>query len=355
MDNWQERLEQIEGNNDGREDYSATITLPIGMISFDNADSVLRPPVMSQKDVSDKEREEYESLYQSIKEVGILNNPSIRKRSDGKFVILDGTQRFYAMTQLHNEDNSRFAEVQVNYFPNVKGNNSIWKRQIAGNARNVETRPAAYARLLNGMLARDLNITQNDLAEMSGLSQAHISQLLKLNNLARPIQDMVDSGIIKVTTAIHLAKLPEHEQIDWIERATTLTLEQFLPKVNQRLQAIRRENRGENNDPDAELYVFITRKKDEIVSHLQESINNIDEKAEFDPESVDFHRGYISALEWVGRIDEVSIQQKRLERDAEETARAQKRAEKETAKLDKKAEKVGIADLLGTKVAQPTI
>lgn len=318
----------------------------------------------------EKSAVEFQELVDSIRKSGVLTAILIRRQpgSDGKqYELVDGLQRFSAS-----------AEAGLTKIPaqivTLEESDRI-AAQVIGNAVRLETKPVEYAKGLMKILGYNPTWTEADLASKVNKSPAWIGRQLGLLKLHDQIKPLVNDGKVVVANAYALAKLPQDEQLNWLERAQTTDANQFTQQVLERVKAIREANRkGENAGEEQFVPVFHLRKKPEIEGEIKNpefskaliadlkiagSAKNKDEAA---------LAGFLLGLQWVGNMDPKSIEARKakfeeqkkkdaedkVRRDAEKKEKRAKEAEEAAAKAKKDADAAKAAAAnLPAKPAEP--
>ncbi len=150
------------------------------------------------------------------------------------------------------------------------------------------------------------------------------------------IQELVNNGTINITNATNLAKLPQDEQPNFVDRAITMTPAQFVPSVGSRAKEIRdakRQGRTSDGPKPFEPPVYLQK-----ISVLKQELRDlnvgkglINQCGLKDPVDV-----WKMAVSWTLHLDPVSIDVSRIQdeerkKNAEE-AKAKKKQEREKKK-----------------------
>jgi hypothetical protein len=96
-------------------------------------------------------------------------------------------------------------------------------------------------------------MTISDLAKKLAKSLTWVSERLGLVKLTDEIAKLVDANTINLSNAYALAKLPEEEQANFVDRAITMTPQEFVPQVNNRVKEIREAKRQGRDATKAEF------------------------------------------------------------------------------------------------------
>lgn len=249
----------------------------------------IRANPIALRDVNRKS-EEFQELMNSIRSMGIISAISVREKpgEDGKkFELIDGLQRFTSAQEAGTgivEKNPQTGLMEGKMIDN--GTNGkigvvpaiVLERddaealltQIVGNVQRVEMKPAQYAAGLRRLLGYHATWTMAELAAKLNKSPAWVDKQLSLNKLHDSIKPLVDEGKISVTNAIVLAKLPQEEQLQWMDRAQTDSAEKFGTEALERVKQIREANRrGEDAEDPKFTPVVHIRKKAELENEMR--------------------------------------------------------------------------------------
>lgn len=180
------------------------------------------------------ESESYISLRDSVREKGILNPINVREKQDAEgkpyFELIDGLHRFTAATEAGLET----IPAQVLSLDDAQ----VLEAQVVGNLCRVETKPVEYTKQLARMLSMNPLMTVSELANRIHQSPAWVTQRFGLLKLAESIQALVDEGRMNLTNAINLSKLPQDEQLNFLDLALTQSPGDFGPTVVERKKAL---------------------------------------------------------------------------------------------------------------------
>lgn len=280
----------------------------------------------------DTSSEEYRGLVDSIKNVGILNPPSVReiKGEGGEILygVIDGLHRYTAAKD------AGLKEIPA-YIRNMD-DAEIEEAQILANIHKVETKPVEYSKQLQRMLGRNPTLTMNELANRLSKSTQWLNERLGLVKLSPQLGAMVDEGKIPLSNAYALAKLPIEIQPEYLERAMTQQPAEFVPQVSKHIKELRdakRQGREPNPqfEPTARLQK-ISAIKDEtqagaIGTQLCGALKTPLE-------------GFKAALAWVLHLDQISVsadKEKWEKRKAEQEESRKKRELERQEKREKEA------------------
>ena len=148
-------------------------------------------------------KETLEELSKSIKSQGVLQPILARRRASGGFEIVVGERRWRA---------SQLAGLKT--IPTIikdLNNNEAAKIGLIENIQREDLNAMDQARGLQ-RLQKEFNLSQQDLASSVGKSRPTITNLLRLNNLSYPIQELLESGKIEMGHARALLSVKAQAQ-----------------------------------------------------------------------------------------------------------------------------------------------
>jgi ParB family transcriptional regulator, chromosome partitioning protein len=144
-------------------------------------------------------------LIASIKEIGILQPPVVRKVSEGRYELIMGERRFRAAKAA----GLTSIPVIIRQTPD----NELLREALIENIHRSQLNPleeaAAYAGLLD-----DFGCTHDELALKLGRSRPLISNMLRLLNLPASAQRKVAAGVISAGHARALLGLGDEKEIE---------------------------------------------------------------------------------------------------------------------------------------------
>jgi ParB family chromosome partitioning protein len=151
------------------------------------------------------EEEALNELIASIKEIGILQPPVVRKVSEGRYELIMGERRFRAAKAA----GLTTIPVIIRQTPD----NELLREALIENIHRSQLNPleeaAAYAGLLD-----DFGCTHDELAIKLGRSRPLISNMLRLLNLPASVQRKVAAGVISAGHARALLGLSDEKEIE---------------------------------------------------------------------------------------------------------------------------------------------
>ncbi len=202
----------------------------------------------------DKDSEEFQSMVDSVKLIGITNPISVREVPPGpdgtKQVAADGTPIYGLVDGLHRFTAAIAAgltTIPVNIMELDEG--QLYEAQIIANVHKKETRPAEYGKAIQRIMGLYPTRTVAQQAAMLGKPATWLKGILGLNNLTAEIQELVNDGKINQANAFPLSRIPQNEQHEWLERAMTEKSDVFGPAAQARvkeLKAAQKEGRKAN-------------------------------------------------------------------------------------------------------------
>jgi ParB family chromosome partitioning protein len=144
-------------------------------------------------------------LVASIKAIGILQPPVVRKVAENKYELIMGERRFRAAKL------AGFTSIPV--IIRQTPDNELLREALIENIHRSELNPleegAAYAQLLS-----DFGCTQEELALKLGRSRPLISNTIRLLNLPDSVQRKVAAGVISAGHARALLSLTDAAEIE---------------------------------------------------------------------------------------------------------------------------------------------
>jgi len=166
-------------------------------------------------------------LIASIKEIGILQPPVVRKTSGGKYELIMGERRFRAAKAA----GLKTIPVIIRQTPD----NELLREALIENIHRSQLNPleegAAYAQLLT-----DFNCTHEELATKLGRSRPLISNTMRLLNLPASVQRKVAAGIISAGHARALLGITDQNEIEKL--ATRIVAEGLSVRATEEAVAI---------------------------------------------------------------------------------------------------------------------
>lgn len=148
-------------------------------------------------------------LAASIQEHGIVQPIVVRQLEGGNYQIVAGERRWRACLQLHMDSIPAI----------IKDYNEQEALEIAliENIQREDLNPLEEARAYK-LLIEEHDLTQEALSARVGKSRSFIANMLRLLNLARPVQEMLIDGEISIGHGRALLSLPENGQVTLARR-----------------------------------------------------------------------------------------------------------------------------------------
>lgn len=146
-----------------------------------------------------------DELIASIKEIGILQPPVVRMRTNGRYELIMGERRYRA---------AKAAGLKtIPVIIRQTADNELLREALIENIHRSELNAleeaAAYSQLLN-----DFACTHDELAQKLGRSRPQISNTIRLMNLPASVQNKVASGALSAGHARALLGLSDTHMIE---------------------------------------------------------------------------------------------------------------------------------------------
>lgn len=302
--------------------------------------------------VPDKGHEDYKNLKADIAKNGLKTPILVRANPDDPdgFIVINGGHRFAVLEELYAED----LEINPNaeppmvpcMFDVVEDGVEIWFIQMSTNIQQVATKPIELRRAIQGISAnaeaKGHPLTQAEIAKSLNKSQAWVSKIMQLGSLHPDLEGPVNEGKIPLVSASLLARMDEASQLEWGNRAQTLSTDEFGNQATQYLNEMKKS--GKKADPNEFTPQFKLMKKTEAMETLADLTEQVKSNLEQDQlneystiisEAFDggempdlFLLGMLYGFQQVLGVDEASIAKQKAEHQAMINDRARKRAEK---------------------------
>jgi ParB family transcriptional regulator, chromosome partitioning protein len=144
-------------------------------------------------------------LIASIKEIGILQPPVVRKVAEGRYELIMGERRFRAAKAA----GLKSIPVIIRQTPD----NELLREALIENIHRSQLNPLEEAAAYAGLLT-DFGCTHDELATKLGRSRPLISNMLRLLNLPPAVQRKVAAGVISAGHARALLGLSDEKEIE---------------------------------------------------------------------------------------------------------------------------------------------
>jgi len=280
----------------------------------------------------DRETEAYRGLVDSIRSKGVLNPINVREVQDPEtnetiYGLVDGLQRFTASKDA-GKDTIPAQVITI-------AESEQLETQILANVHKIETKPVEYSRALLQLLTNNPLMTRNDLAAKLCKTPAWISERLGLLKLTNDIGELVDDDKIGLSNAYALAKLPQEEQREFVDRAIGMPPQQFAATANARVKELRdAKKQGRDAKPEEFQPVAMLRSRTDMLAELESGKTATKLCEQHKPQNV--RQAFQLALKWALNLDEESVQ---VQKAMDEERKAELKRRKEENALERKKAK----------------
>ena len=165
--------------------------------SMANIDNISPSRFQARTDISEESLEE---LTASIKSQGVIQPLIVRKTSAGNFELVAGERRLRASKM------AGLSEVPI--VVKDLSDEEIIKMGLIENLQREDLNPLDEAKGIQ-RLQQEFNVTQEDLGLSLGKSRTAITNSLRLLQLAKPVQTMLEEGSLSMGHARPLLTLPK--------------------------------------------------------------------------------------------------------------------------------------------------
>lgn len=166
-------------------------------------------------------------LIASIKEIGILQPPVVRRVSEGRYELIMGERRLRAAKAA----GLTTIPVIIRQTPD----NELLREALIENIHRSQLNPLEEAAAYAGLLT-DFGCTHDELATKLGRSRPLITNMLRLLNLPPTVQRKVAAGVISAGHARALLGLSEEKEIEKL--ATRIVAEGLSVRATEEIVAI---------------------------------------------------------------------------------------------------------------------
>jgi ParB/RepB/Spo0J family partition protein len=284
-----------------------------------------------------RQSEEYLGLVDSIRTKGFLGAITVRPATDKEtgqsyYELVDGLHRFNATKD------AGLSEINVDVVS--LNDDQVLEAQIVANIHKVETRPVEYSQQLRRILARNPLMTEADLASRLAKSPSWVTERLGLTRITNPqIQALIDEGNIPLSNAYALAKLPEGEMADFLDRAMTLPPDEFVPAVNDRVKEIKEAKRkGQDAAPATFQPVAFLQKVKDVKDEMSSGAAGRELVARTGASTAE--EGFALAIQWALHLDPISVDMQRAKDEERKRDREDAKKKREAEAAEKKAAKL---------------
>ena len=179
---------------------------------------------------------DYEYLALSVKDRGVLV-PILVRPSEHGYEIIKGCHRYQAAKDAgHTEIPARVIEAT---------DSEVVEIQVITSTHRIEAKPIEYSTALLYLSAYSRTITLIEMAKKLDKSPRWVRERLGLDKLHAQAATRVNIGRINLTNAYVLAKLPEAEQLESLDKAQVLNYEEFAGYVLNKIKEIRNAKRAQ--------------------------------------------------------------------------------------------------------------
>ncbi len=166
-------------------------------------------------------------LIASIKEIGILQPPVVRRVSEGRYELIMGERRLRAAKAA----GLTTIPVIIRQTPD----NELLREALIENIHRSQLNPLEEAAAYAGLLT-DFGCTHDELATKLGRSRPLISNMLRLLNLPPTVQRKVAAGVISAGHARALLGLSDEKEIEKL--ANRIVAEGLSVRATEEIVAI---------------------------------------------------------------------------------------------------------------------
>ena len=214
-----------------------------------NVDKISLSRFQARTDISDESLEE---LTASIRSQGVIQPLIVRKTSAGNFELVAGERRLKASKK------AGLSEVPVV----VKDltDEEIIKMGLIENLQREDLNPIDEARGIQ-RLQKEFNLTQDDLGKSLGKSRAAVANSIRLLQLSKEVQDLLQEGVLNMGHARPLLSLPEGIQ------------ESFAKKISKNGLSVR-QTEALVNSYQSQKNPKVTSKKDPNLLNLENELSD---------------------------------------------------------------------------------
>lgn len=287
----------------------------------------------------DREGEGYQGLVASIREKGWWGTITVRERVDEEteeafYEIVDGLHRYTAAKE------AGVDEIGIDIVD--LGEDEVLEAQLMANIHKIETKAKEYSEQLRRIIARNPMMTEAELGKKLGKSAAWIRQRLSLNKITNEqISQLINSGKIGLSNAYVLAKLPNEEQVNFVDLAMNEAPKKFAAIIAKRVKEINEEKRkGKDAKPAEFSPVAHLRKFSEVNAEFEEGRVAqvlVQELGLSDPLDA-FKMG----VAWALHMDPKSVEIQKTEDEQRKVERAEAKKKTNAEKAAKRAEKAKV-------------
>ena len=166
-------------------------------------------------------------LIASIKEIGILQPPVVRRVSEGRYELIMGERRLRAAKAA--------GLITIPVIIRQTPDNELLREALIENIHRSQLNPLEEAAAYAGLLT-DFGCTHDELATKLGRSRPLISNMLRLLNLPPTVQRKVAAGVISAGHARALLGLSDEKEIEKL--ANRIVAEGLSVRATEEIVAI---------------------------------------------------------------------------------------------------------------------
>ena len=166
-------------------------------------------------------------LIASIKEIGILQPPVVRRVSEGRYELIMGERRLRAAKAA--------GLITIPVIIRQTPDNELLREALIENIHRSQLNPLEEAAAYAGLLT-DFGCTHDELATKLGRSRPLISNMLRLLNLPPTVQRKVAAGVISAGHARALLGLSDEKEIEKL--ANKIVAEGLSVRATEEIVAI---------------------------------------------------------------------------------------------------------------------
>jgi hypothetical protein len=225
----------------------------------------------------DRESQHYKWVRRSIERQGLATPLVVRVGTDCEdgsnfYEIIDGHHRFQVLKALKSE------AVRCNVIEADDLQVLILQLRL-NKGPESKVQPEELANGLKRVMMHDPLCTLVQIARDIPMNVRRIERALGLHKIATGagISNLVRDGKICLMNAYALAKLPHHEQINWVDRAKCMNPPEFIPACNKREQAVfgRRRRFVKKGMTGQEFINHVNYNHSEYLDHEKEQIARV--------------------------------------------------------------------------------
>ncbi len=277
-------------------------------------------PEISLREVKTKS-EEFQNFANSVAEYGVCVAitviPHPNRSKEFTHLLEDGKQRLTASRiklAEAREKNDPEAVARLEMIPCQVFDiprEEIHFRQVVLNMQKVNTTPREYAQQIQRIIQLDQFRCLSHAEILTRLniskSPAWLMSQLNLNKLIAEAGELLEAEKIPVSAAYTLGKLPGEEQIHWLERCQTDTVDDVINDMNQRLAELKAEKKGEKKEADPFKDIKVRKK-----TAFRDKMIQLEQQIAGDPENKSLSSFYAGVL-WAVSLDPESLEEKKTQ------------------------------------------